>query len=667
MKRIPVYSPTRRASLPSTHQSTVALHEYPRQGSAPARSLSTSHASFPERLPTTKLPPIFLCPRLDRDRTFRSLSTASICRTQAPEEAARPVPSAERKQEPWRAAYRATQLALHSGDALKLLYSLLRGVKEPGFLRAHPPAQVASICRALDFEELAEPYKRAHDGAERLHRIASVSKHVEEYRARLRRGAGIVLEMMQYWRKARNTRFTLQEYNRLLAAANEFGDDGIARLLFRNMQADRITPDLTSYNHYFEVHCYTHSNYALSASSPSQSSQDIGHPGIFLSSKEKVRFLGAQLRLGESPHIFGSIEERSRQNRELMGLFREMTLQNVAPNADTLCFLALSFGRSGNLDGVKQVLNDIWSIDVDSALAEDKSGLLKKPTLSKGSPLYPNARLLFALAHVFRRDQPLAVPLRIVQHVAQAYDLNIDKRTWKELLRAGLLHEKAHIISAASIKPDSGPVQPSAVDLIWNAMHARPHSIQPDLTMYRILLASLYLRGLPLRLHETLRQTQDLIYKETTEAFRAVNRFGGGVDMEIFEKASRERALAGEHTPREMSASAALHRRRYVTQWLLLLLDPSSWPVGTMSIPNFTEKFVPRVLSFFRFFHPLKGMGYDTESGRVDFLVAWRLHQHFFRVKVMPDRASGHRIVQMEVQMSPADKELPSILETLRG
>ena len=620
-------------------------------------------------------PPLsILCPRLDSNNPTSRRYNESWRQDESSLRRAAPQRRADRDDahgQPSEALTRACQEVLgllHTPQPWALVYKLVDVAKIPGFRRALSPTTVAEICRTLDFEKLAEPYKRISE-VHRLHRLCGVMKHARAFRKSLKDCVKVITAMMQHWRSTRGVRFKRQEYNSLLAAANEFGDFELAQTIFETMEADGVKPDAASFNHYLEVNCY---NYTFDreaqerneeeATSPKIASK-IGLPGVF-SPRRKVSVVnndeGEEL---VTSGFHGTLVDRVEGNKLIMKISQVMTEQGVAPNTNTYCYVLLSMGRSQNLQGAKEMLVDLWAIDVERILEEDGSSLSLDTPTGRDSAIYPNRMLLFTLAHIFSYHQHPSVVLRIVYHVSQRFGIPISAAIWTELLRGALVFDNLPNVQDPDLgQSDSGHHRPSAVDSLWNMMTSQPHYARPNLTMYRIMMESLHRRGLPLRYYDVFLRARQLVSGKKEQSMGNDLKSSDPALLKTRLEEGRRRALAGTKNTTDMIRSAFLHQRRYITQAMLLLLDKKRWPKRGEHVPMpfYTEEFIPRLLQQSMFFQPRLGMEYEIETGSIRFERTWRISGVNVLMRKAHDEVHGFDIAQNLTRIKSGTAELPT-------
>ena len=547
--------------------------------------------------------------------------------------------------------------ALSKRMSIVLIDRILELGQEPDFRYALTSATVAEICRCLNIEALAQPYKSGHDSVGRLHRLRSTMKHVEVFHDRMAKCIGVLMTMMEYWRSTTHRKvFGLKEYNSLLAAANELGDPELSQNVFARLRANAVSPDVISYNLYLESLCF---NYypplprllGLDRSAGKDRS-DIGLPGVFGSHLKENRAADEAATLPlefARKGAYGTISERRARSLLLLKTFRQMTAEGIAPDTHTYCFVLLSLGRHGDLDEVKAILMQIWDVDVDSVIREEsQASSLSTRTMPRSSSTYPKPILLYAIAHILAYHLDPMVAWRIVQHMSQKYRVPIDYRTWTELLRKALAFD-IRAKASASLNPQV-PSGSSAVDFLWQRMRSGPPAGKPNLTMYRVYLTSLFERGQHGRLYETLRQARWLVDANVKRFMTAGPESQRPNHFEKTLAEGRERAQRGLPPRRvDMLRSAHLHQRRYITQWLLLLLDPQQWPARTSFIrqPDFSVELVPTLLESFDYYQPQAGLQYRVATGMVHFNTAWRMSRGPSRWTSIKRRDDSFQTVQL--------------------
>lgn len=263
----------------------------------------------------------------------------------------------------------------------------------------------------------------------------------------------------------------LAEYTHLLDCARAAGDAAMADVVWDNMKTDEVRPDVQCYNHFMEVKVW-HVAYT---------GKEKYHLRMTPFAYRKRRF--AQPNNGWQG--YGTAGRSVR--KEVLGILKEMSEEGHQGDETTFVNVLLACSRVGHVKGIRNVLKTAWNIDLDALLAEpDDSKIPPVRAYDASSPLRPTQRLLFALAHVLGTNNDMSSALRTVDFVANAYNLTISERVWRELF------ERTFVLSRPRFGPDAkrnakGKVSYDFLVFMYETMTAAPYHVRPTIEIYHML------------------------------------------------------------------------------------------------------------------------------------------------------------------------------------
>ena len=450
---------------------------------------------------------------------------------------------------------------------------------------------------------------------------------------RLREATQTITAMMEHWRQTQACRFKLQDYQTLLALANETGDADLAEVVFETMQADCAQPDVESWNHLLEVQCrqYFSDDYTSGRA-------------------------GMQKSAEKSTPIFVSESQQKVVDTNVKSMFREMGLKGIAPNTDTYCLLLESMGRSRNFHAAKALLKDVWGIDINTVLEEGNTTPSPKNRLTPGSFIYPNQKLLESIAvicgacYIKPNDT-----LRIIEHVSRQFAIPIEAITWNQVLQGAFNfdeYSRSDIWYGRVRDLRSWEYPKSRLDQTWKKMQASPHNFKPDLTMYHTMMRSYFVRGQIKNLRDALLEAMELVevHKFDIIVPDPDDLFYDSTKWRVSLSEGRQRARAGSLEVSDIARSVFYNERGYICFWLLVLLNRSSWHKNAERWPfgTWIHRMVPELLCKLWYYHPSEALEYETLAGTVRFNTSFR-HRHEVRmlpVKAVKDDVTSFHLVQ---------------------
>lgn len=189
-----------------------------------------------------------------------------------------------------------------------------------------------------------------------------------------------------------------------------------------------------------------------------------------------------------------TLEHRTKANREDIGMRAQrivnaMLKRSIPPNNMTYDLLIIASGKLGNLKKVRQILHDVWGVDVDTLPNQD--ALDKKDLgLKTDSPLYPTIHTLLAAATAFCQNKEIDTAIRVIDHMSQLYSIPISQATWVTILNWSYVYSRQQL-------GGDGRIPASAVEILWKIMTSEPYNVTPTLEMYDYAVRSLIWRQMP--------------------------------------------------------------------------------------------------------------------------------------------------------------------------
>lgn len=359
-----------------------------------------------------------------------------------------------------------------------------------------PAAPFIEAFRLLSPDYFAKEYIKLH---RYFHPAIADVKGYKPLKQRCDEFFGNITTIAHTRRKAGHS-LGLQEYTHLLDCARTMGHGYMAYQTWKDMIHDGVTPNLECYNYYMEARVW-----------------DMAY-----NAKEKfnLRVTPQVLRKRSlpfrNPGFQGYKTGPDGVKDKVSDLFTFMTEKGIQGDEHTFVNVMVASSREGHMNGVKNILNAVWGIDVDLlSSTEDEKTLPEVRKYARTSPLYPSGRLLHAVAHIFGTNHDFPSGLQTVDFIARKYDIPIPEQVWLELLEwAFVLSVKRNGPKAWENNP--GKIPPDAVVNIFNTMTSAPYNVKPSLAMYNLLVkASWNRQSLPSTL-EYMRAGLSLFRKNLT-------------------------------------------------------------------------------------------------------------------------------------------------------
>jgi len=347
--------------------------------------------------------------------------------------------------------------ALRSRDASQIMSAVDSAVMDGDNLRNMSKTVWLEILR------LVTP-STGRPGIHRIHRSTN-QRHLQQigyaYKNEQRQILSWLTKLVSV-RRQRGDSMGLIEYKTLLQSAANLGNARIARVLWEDMKYDAVIPDVACYNYYMEALVFDEWSrmIQLSRSSDTLPRQDHKITRIML-------FRAGMLK-------------------EIDGLFKEMASHGLAGDTTTFCALMHALARDGDISAVGSILQKVWGFDVEAILNQE---LVELPArYPPSSPLYPNVKLLATLAHVYGLHNKISFAIRLLDTIAQQFDLPMKSNIYYQLTQWTWLQ--------ARYKPPAGPdrqkirkehnMNLNVVTELFDSMLADPYAKAPSVEKYHL-------------------------------------------------------------------------------------------------------------------------------------------------------------------------------------
>lgn len=266
---------------------------------------------------------------------------------------------------------------------------------------------------------------------------------------------------------------SLSDCQHVLGCARFAGSKTLSGEIWKYMSVAGVSPDTICYNHYLAT--------------------KVRSDLLIPAQRHKVRVTPRNLmiRTWMRPiHAFSGYKVGDKGVKyEATQVLDEMSRRGVAANEETMCLVMIGFAKEGDLNGVKNILDKTWGINVDKFLALGEEGI--GHDFQAGSPIKPSPLLLETLAHMFGINNSIPLALRLLDFVSRRYSIVIPYTAWEELL------ERTFVLSMRKSEKrnkgfSEGSLPITAVSNLWDTFTGDPYKVKPNMAMYdkmiRILL-----------------------------------------------------------------------------------------------------------------------------------------------------------------------------------
>ena len=241
-----------------------------------------------------------------------------------------------------------------------------------------------------------------------------------------------------------------------------------------------------------------------------------------------------------------------------------------------MCLLMTVFAREGDMEGIKQIFDTAWGINIYKFLALGEEGIGRD--FSHDDAMRPTGRLLTTIAHIFGTNQDIPLALRLMDFVSRRYDLPIPLQAWEEILeRTYTLSTYKKALREHSTSPEHPrkPLPKSAVQSLWRTMTSEPYNVQPNIHMYDKIIRSLISKqrfGVAEEMMEegrTVHKSNVALHRKWLKkwADNVKNSHSGSSRTSVSTSANTAQRIQDDHNL--WLASMRVHRsRQYIRQWV---------------------------------------------------------------------------------------------------
>ena len=439
----------------------------------------------------------------------------------------------------------------------------------------------------------------------------------------------------------------LQAYRLLLDHARSTGLAKLAVKAFHALQESDLKPDLDCYNYLLEAKCW----------------------GMRHHWRESYnwRVTPRRLRLRQQGAEYRSYIAGSRGlKEEIMAIFTLMLKSGIRPDTTTFTHVMLAMGREGDLEAVEDVLLKVWSIDVAKLLANDGASSLPEVTVPADSPLFPDKKLLFTVAHIYGMNNALSDSFRIIDHMSRLYSIPIGLDIWEEFCTWTQIlatPRNQHRNLERKADEEIGKVQVATFEQFWTIMTSPPYNVKPSLRMWNSRIKMANHAGGKRKLVPLMREAYEMARKEFWKRYKEIDQLEKARSYALSRKPPQtelEKMISRQlRVKRETIHLIKLQSLKLSQRWIHLVLG-GDYGVETRrggrggTIDNdWTRRWIPDIVG--EFCKGYKRPAYNTERGRVHF--HWTKLASM-KVRVVEDTSSSLKIAQLvsrfdaEVQLS---------------
>ncbi|KAI4852798.1 hypothetical protein E4T44_01250 [Aureobasidium sp. EXF-8845] len=417
------------------------------------------------------------------------------------------------------------------------------------------------------------------------------------------------------------------DYSIILGFARWTGLRDVADTFWKSMQADDIVPDLNCYN-----------NYLGAIVSNLRHDPDVRHIRRMTTFRSEARSKShpgpsyAAYRFGA-----GGVKE------DVMMLHREMLKLDIVSNEETFRLLILGVGREGDLDSVRKLLRQVWSIDVDAIVDGLEEGHSEREiNVSPTSPLYPTPFLIYAVAHVFGINNEIPTALRLVDRMSQTYKVQVFDYVWHELLNC------TFVLSAPrqASRKEQAILPKGSVQKLWEVMRNEPYNVRPTIDMYDKLVKSLF--------HQ--QRTQDMwrymcealpLYEEMRKKTRNLNK----ALHRVLKTSQPVGTLQQKYDRSRLDERSS---RLFLKRWVRLLLASMRSRRRVDGDLLWSTRLIPKIVLDWKEFMP-SNVWYDIAAGRVSIVFRTNDEKEVYQRKIMNAMDTNDRVASKHKRLAAQD------------
>jgi hypothetical protein len=428
-------------------------------------------------------------------------------------------------------------------------------------------------------------------------------------------------------RKRSGKTLSVVDYSLVLGFARWTGLKDAADTFWKSMQADDIVPDLNCYN-----------NYLGAIVSNLRHDPDIRHTRRMTTFRKEARSVPnpgpryAAYRFGA-----GGIKEN------VMMLHREMLEIDIVPNEETFRLLILGVGREGNLDTVKKLLRQVWSIDVDAIVDGREEGHSERGLgISPTSPLYPTPFLIYAVAHGFGINNEIPTALRLVDHISQTYQVQVFDYVWHELLDWTFVLSLPRQLS----RGEQAILPQGSVQKLWEVMRNEPYNLRPTMDMYDKLIKGLFKQ----------QRTQDMwqYMCEALPLYESIRSETHNLNKALHRVLKRSQPVGTLQQKYDCSRLNEKSSRLFLKRWVrLLLASMRSWRRVDKDLA-WSIRLIPKIVLDWKEFMP-SIVWYDISAGRVSIIFRTNEEKEAYQGKIMNAMDENDRVASKHKHLPAQD------------
>ena len=292
-------------------------------------------------------------------------------------------------------------------------------------------------------------------------------------------------------------------------------------------------------------------------------------------------------------------------------IFQKLTERGIPPNEETMCHMMTIFAREGDMDGVKQIFEATWGVNIYKFLALGEEGIGRD--FDHDSPVRPTVRLLETIAHVFGTNQDIPLALRLMDFISRRYNLDIPLAAWEELIERTYTlstYKKADRSHSTSEEHPRKPLPQTSVYSLWRTMTAPPYNVQPNMPMYDKVIRSLIAKQRFGKAEELMEEGR-VVHKSNVRSHRKALKTSAFQIANPGRTTPAKRILADHAT---WLSNMEMHRsRQFVRGWVKKLI----WEADRNEWQKYENgEYMAGVVERWKLFLP-KTVEYEVPTGRV--------------------------------------------------
>lgn len=292
-------------------------------------------------------------------------------------------------------------------------------------------------------------------------------------------------------------------------------------------------------------------------------------------------------------------------------IFQKLTERGIPPNEETMCHMMTIFAREGDMDGVKQIFEATWGVNIYKFLALGEEGIGRD--FDHDSPVRPTVRLLETIAHVFGTNQDIPLALRLMDFISRRYNLDIPLAAWEELIERTYTlstYKKADRSHSTSEEHPRKPLPQTSVYSLWKTMTAPPYNVQPNMPMYDKVIRSLIAKQRFGKAEELMEEGR-VVHKSNVKSHRKALK-SSAFQIANPGRTTPEKRILADHAT--WLSNMEMHRsRQFVRGWVKKLI----WEADRNEWQKYENgEYMAGVVERWKLFLP-KTVEYEVPTGRV--------------------------------------------------